>query len=170
MFTQYDVFIMDDIQSLTKGDKARDTFFDIIANFLDIKGKQLILASDVAPGNLKNFNDRLVTRFGSGICSEIYPPSSETRTAIILRKCKELNFELPNSVVDYIATNIRSSVREIEGAIKTLKNLVQVNGGTVTYDEAVKFCLALLIKQVITLQLIVLKTELQKNLKLQLNL
>lgn len=138
MFTQYDVFIMDDIQSLTKGDKARDTFFDIIANFLDIKGKQLILASDVAPGNLKNFNDRLVTRFGSGICSEIYPPSSETRTAIILRKCKELNFELPNSVVDYIATNIRSSVREIEGAIKTLKNLVQVNGGTVTYDEAVK--------------------------------
>lgn len=45
---------------------------------------------------------------------------------------------MPNSVVDYIATNIRSSVREIEGAIKTLKNLVQVNGGTVTYDEAVK--------------------------------
>ena len=138
MFTQYDVFIMDDIQSLTKGDKARDTFFDIIANFLDIKGKQLILASDVAPGNLKNFSERLVTRFGSGICSEIYPPSSETRTAIILRKCKELNFELPDSVVDYIATNIRSSVREIEGAIKTLKSHVELKGSMITYDEAVK--------------------------------
>lgn len=138
MFTQYDVFIMDDIQSLTKGDKARDTFFDIIANFLDIKGKQLILASDVAPGNLKNFSERLVTRFGSGICSEIYPPSSETRTAIILRKCNELNFKLPDSVVEYIATNIRSSVREIEGAIKTLKSHVEVKGSMITYDEAVK--------------------------------
>lgn len=137
-FTQYDVFIMDDIQSLTKGDKARDTFFDIIANFLDKKGKQLILASDVAPGNLKNFSERLVTRFGSGICCEIFPPSSETRTAIILRKCNELNFQLPDSVVEYIATNIRSSVREIEGAIKTLKSHVDIKGSMITYDEAVK--------------------------------
>ncbi|MGN1281945.1 MAG: chromosomal replication initiator protein DnaA [Succinivibrio sp.] len=138
MFTQYDVFIMDDIQSLTKGDKARDSFFDIIASFLDKKGKQLILASDVPPGNLKNFSERLVTRFGSGVCREIYPPSPETRAAITLSKCRELNFELPESIVDYIANNIRSSVREIEGAIKTLKSHVDIKGQMITYDEAVK--------------------------------
>lgn len=138
MFTQYDVFIMDDIQSLTKGDKARDSFFDIIASFLDKKGKQLILASDVPPGNLKNFSERLVTRFGSGVCREIYPPSPETRAAITISKCRELNFELPRSIVDYISNNIRSSVREIEGAIKTLKSHVDIKGQMITYDEAVK--------------------------------
>ena len=138
MFTQHDVFIMDDIQSLTKGDKARDTFFDIIATFLDMSGKQLILAADEPPGKLKNFSERLVTRFGSGVCSEIYPPSSETRAAITLSKCNELNLRLPDSIVDYIANNIRSSVREIEGAIKTLKTHVDLKGEMTTYDEAVK--------------------------------
>lgn len=137
-FTQHDVFIMDDIQSLTKGEKSRDTFFEIIANYLDKPGSQLILASDVAPGNLKNFHPRLVSRFGSGVCREIYPPSAETRAAITLRKCKELNIELEHDVVDYIANNIRSSVREIEGAIKTLKQHIEITGKQISCDDAVK--------------------------------
>lgn len=136
LFTQHDVFIMDDIQNLIKADKARDTFFDIIADFLDKPGRQLILVSDVPPGNLKNFSPRLVSRFGSGVCREIYPPSTETRAAITLKKCRELNITLPESVVDYIANNIRSSVREIEGAIKTLASHLQVFG-EITYDQAV---------------------------------
>ncbi|MGN0902009.1 MAG: chromosomal replication initiator protein DnaA [Succinivibrio sp.] len=138
MFTQHNVYIMDDIQSLTKADKARDTFFDIIATFLDKPGRQLILASDVPPGNLKNFSPRLVSRFGSGVCREIYPPSKETRAAITLRKCNEMHFELPREIVDYIAQNIRSSVREIEGAIKTLKVQVDMNNGVINYDDAVQ--------------------------------
>lgn len=137
-FTQHDVFIMDDIQSLTKGEKSRDTFFEIIANYLDKPGSQLILASDVAPGNLKNFHPRLVSRFGSGVCREIYPPSAETRAAITLRKCKELDIQLEHDVVDYIANNIRSSVREIEGAIKTLKQHIEITGKQITCDDAVK--------------------------------
>ena len=111
-------------------------YFDIIADFLDKPGRQLILVSDVPPGNLKNFSPRLVSRFGSGVCREIYPPSSETRAAITLNKCRELNITLPESVVDYIAENIRSSVREIEGAIKTLASHLQVYG-EITYDQAV---------------------------------
>lgn len=137
-FTRHDVFIMDDIQSLAKGDKARETFFDIIATFLDKPGRQLILASDVPPGNLKNFSPRLVSRFGSGVCREIYPPSAETRAAIAKRKCDECGFTLPDSVIDYIANNIRSSVRELEGAVKTLKSLVDVEQRQITFDEAVK--------------------------------
>ncbi|SKA59212.1 chromosomal replication initiator protein [Succinivibrio dextrinosolvens DSM 3072] len=137
-FTQHDVFIMDDIQSLTKGEKSRDTFFEIIANYLDKPGSQLILASDVAPGNLKNFHPRLVSRFGSGVCREIYPPSAETRAAITLRKCKELDIQLDHDVVDYIANNIRSSVREIEGAIKTLKQHIEITGKQISCDDAVK--------------------------------
>ena len=137
-FTQYNVFIMDDIQSLTRGEKARDTFFDIIAEFLDKPGRQLILASDVPPGNLKNFSPRLVSRFGSGVCREIYPPSNETRLAIIKSKCSELKIEFPDSVVEYIANNIRSSVREIEGAIKTLKSHVDLTGQMISLDDAIK--------------------------------
>jgi len=137
-FTKHDVFIMDDIQSLTKGQQSREAFFDIIADFLDKKGSQLILASDVAPGYLKNFSARLVSRFGSGLCREIYPPSVETRAAIILTKCKELNITLPQDIIDYISTNIRSSVREIEGAIKTLKLHIEFNHQMITYDNAVK--------------------------------
>lgn len=137
-FTKHDVFIMDDIQSLTKGDKARDAFFEIIADFLDRPGRQLILASDVGPGNLKNFNQRLITRFGSGLCNEIYPPNRETRAAITLAKCKELNITLPTAIVDYISVNIRSSVREIVGAIKTLKSQIDFKGSMISYDEAVK--------------------------------
>ena len=137
-FTKHDVFIMDDIQSLTKGDKARDAFFEIIADFLDKPGRQLILASDVAPGILKNFNQRLISRFGSGVCSEIYPPNVETRAAITLAKCKEMNISLPTSIVDYISNNIRSSVREIVGAIKTLKSQIDFKGTMISYEEAVK--------------------------------
>lgn len=137
-FTRHDVFIMDDIQSLAKGDKARETFFDIIATFLDKPGRQLILASDVPPGNLKNFSPRLVSRFGSGVCREIYPPSPETRAAIAKRKCAECGITLPDSVIDYIANNIRSSVRELEGAVKTLKSQMDVEKRQITFDEAVK--------------------------------
>ena len=137
-FTRHDVFIMDDIQSLAKGDKARETFFDIIATFLDKPGRQLILASDVPPGNLKNFSPRLVSRFGSGVCREIYPPAPETRAAIAKRKCAECGITLPDSVIDYIANNIRSSVRELEGAVKTLKSQMDVEKRQITFDEAVK--------------------------------
>ncbi len=137
-FTKHDVFIMDDIQSLARAEKSRDIFFEIIANFLDKPGSQLILASDVPPGNLKNFNPRLVSRFGSGLCREIYPPSTETRAAIALAKCKEFGIDLPHPIIDYIANNIRSSVREIEGAIKTLKSNIELTGQMITVDEASK--------------------------------
>ena len=137
LFTQQDVFIVDDIQNFIKGPKARDTFFDIIADFLEKPNRQLILASDVPPGNLKDFSPRLKSRFGSGVCREIYPPSTETRAAITLKKCRELNIELPDSIMQYIANHIRSNVREIEGAIKTLNSHILAYG-SITYDEAVK--------------------------------
>ena len=137
LYTSYDVFIVDDIQNFIKADKTRDTFFDIIADFIDQPNRQLILASDVPPGNLKNFNPRLTSRFGSGVCCEVVPPSPETRAAITLKKCKELNIDLPDDIVQYIATHIRSNVREIEGAIKTLNTHKQAFG-TITSDDAVK--------------------------------
>lgn len=137
LFTSQDVFIVDDIQNFIKGEKARDTFFEIIASFIEKPDSQLILASDVPPGYLKGFNQRLTSRFGSGVCREIVPPSSETRTAIAISKCREFHVELDDEIIQYIATHIRSNVREIEGAIKTLKSHIMAYH-EITYDEAVK--------------------------------
>lgn len=137
LFTSQDVFIVDDIQNFIKGEKARDTFFEIIASFIEKPNSQLILASDVPPGYLKGFNQRLTSRFGSGVCREIVPPSSETRTAIAISKCREFHVDLDDSIIQYIATHIRSNVREIEGAIKTLKSHIMAFK-EITYDEAVK--------------------------------
>lgn len=135
-FTSQDIFIVDDIQNFIKAPGSRATFFEIIADFLDKPNHQLILASDVPPGNLKGFNERETSRFGSGVCREIYPPNNETRAAITISKCREFHVELSDSIIDYIAKNIRSNVREIEGAIKTL-NAVKMTKGELTYEDAV---------------------------------
>ena len=71
------------------------------------------------------------------MCREIVPPSSETRTAIAISKCREFHVELDDKIIQYIATHIRSNVREIEGAIKTLKSHIMAYK-EITYDEAVK--------------------------------
>lgn len=137
LYTEHNVFIVDDIQNFIKAANARETFFDIIAEFLDRPNRQLILASDVPPGNLKDFSTRLTSRFGSGVCCEVVPPSVETRQAITLTKCKELNVHLSDEIINYIATHIRSNVREIEGAIKTLNTHISAYGN-ISYEDAVK--------------------------------
>ncbi len=136
LYTEHNVFIVDDIQNFIKAANARDTFFDIIADFLDRPNRQLILASDVPPGNLKDFSTRLTSRFGSGVCCEVLAPSVETRQAITLSKCKELNINLSEDIIKYIAMNIRSNVREIEGAIKTLNTHIMANG-SISFEDAV---------------------------------
>ncbi|MBO8416437.1 MAG: chromosomal replication initiator protein DnaA [Proteobacteria bacterium] len=137
LYTENDVFIVDDIQNFAKSPKTRDTFFEIIAEFIDRPNRQLILASDVAPGNLKDFSARLTSRFGSGVCCEVFPPSAETRTAIVINKCKEIGLTLSDDIVNYVASHIRSNVREIEGALKTLFTQYSIQH-SLTYDEAVR--------------------------------
>ena len=137
VFTSQDVLIIDDIQNFVKAKAARATFFEIIADILDKPNHQLILASDVPPGNLEGFNERETSRFSSGVCREIFPPNTETRAAITISKSREFHVELPDNIIDYIATHIRSNVREIEGAIKTLRAVKSTMNG-LTYDEAVK--------------------------------
>ena len=137
LYTEHNVFIVDDIQNFIKAENARNTFFDIIADFLDRPSRQLILASDVPPGNLKNFSSRLTSRFGSGVCCEVWAPSLETRHAITLQKCNELGVKLSEEIINYIANHIRSNVREIEGAIKTLNTHICAYG-SISFEEAVK--------------------------------
>ena len=135
-FTTQDIFIVDDIQNFIKAPGSRSAFFEIISDFLDKPNHQLVLASDVPPGKLKGFNERETSRFGSGVCREIYPPNSETRAAITISKCREFHVNLPENIIEYIATHIRSNVREIEGAIKTL-SAVKMTQRELSYEDAV---------------------------------
>lgn len=129
LYTQNDVFIVDDIQTLIKGEHARDAFFQIVADFLDKPNRQLILASDVPPPSLdqKIFPARLTSRFGAGVTLEIVTPTVEARTAIVVRKTTELNTRFDDNVIDFIARNVKSNIRELEGAVKTLYNYQRVH-------------------------------------------
>lgn len=135
---QHDVFVIDDLQTLTKGERSRETFFKIIDNYLDEPGKQLIMTSSKPVGSFKNIPPRIISELGSGVCTEILPPSYENRVAITWQKCKEQKLKLDQPVVDYIAQKIRYNVRSIEGAVKTLKTLSEVTANRITYNDAVK--------------------------------
>ncbi|MCF0185789.1 MAG: chromosomal replication initiator protein DnaA, partial [Bacteroidaceae bacterium] len=118
-YQSIDVLIIDDIQELSGLIKTQNTFFHIF-NHLYQNGKQLIMASDRTPAELKGFEDRMLTRFKCGMLAELEKPNQDLRKAIILRKVKRDGLRIPNDVVDFIASHVDNSVRDIEGIINSL--------------------------------------------------
>jgi chromosomal replication initiator protein len=117
-----DVLIIDDIQFLIGKEKTQDLFFHIF-NTLHQSGKQIILSSDKSPKDLKGLNERLVSRFQWGLSADMQPPDFETRIAILKNKSNSYGIELSNEIIEYIAYNITSNIREMEGClIKLLAN------------------------------------------------
>ena len=165
MYTRFSVFIIDDIQSLTKAPGSRDAFFDIIAEVIDQQNKLLVLACDEAPGNLKHFHQRLTSRFASGLIVEIAPPSQETRRSIVISKAKEMNLVLDDSIIEFISTRIRSNVREIEGALSTLDNFQRQlpSGQKISYDDAVNVVSCIINSSNQTLSISLIKERVAKE-------
>ncbi len=114
-----DVLIIDDIQELTGKSGTQNAFFNIF-NHLQLSGKQIILTSDKSPVELKDIEERLLTRFKWGFTSSIDLPGYETKYQIIETKAEKINTQLPQDVVEYLANNIMSNVREIEGALSAI--------------------------------------------------
>ena len=114
-----DVLILDDIQELAGKPGTQNAFFNIF-NHLQMSGTQLVLISDKPPVELKDIEERLLTRFKWGLSAEILPPDYETKIKIIKNKAARLNAEIPEDVVVYLAENITANIREIEGAISSL--------------------------------------------------
>ncbi len=112
-----DLLLMDDIQFIA-GDKTKtqEEFFYTFNNLLE-KGKQVIMTSDTYPKNIDNLNERLVSRFASGLTVEIQPPELEMRVAILKNKALRNKDILDDEVAFFIAQNIKSNVRELEGAL-----------------------------------------------------
>ncbi|MCF8243266.1 MAG: chromosomal replication initiator protein DnaA [Melioribacteraceae bacterium] len=117
-----DVLIIDDIQFLIGKEKTQDLFFHIF-NTLHQSGKQIILSSDKPPKDLKGLNERLISRFQWGLTADVQPPDFETRIAILKNKGESYGIILNNQLLEYIAYNITSNIRELEGClIKLLAN------------------------------------------------
>ena len=118
-YQMVDVLIIDDIQELTGKTGTQNAFFNIF-NHLQLAGKQLILTSDKPPVELKDIEQRLLTRFKWGLSAYLSVPDYETKLKIIRAKAKRLGAVIPEDVVVYLAENISANVREIEGALSSL--------------------------------------------------
>ena len=115
-----DVLIIDDIQELTGRTGTQNVFFNIF-NHLQMANKQIILTSDKPPVELKDIEQRLLTRFKWGLSAKIDTPDYETKMKIIRSKAESMGIALTDEVVTYLADNISANIREIEGAMLSLK-------------------------------------------------
>ncbi|HLU81025.1 MAG TPA: chromosomal replication initiator protein DnaA [Flavobacteriaceae bacterium] len=114
-----DVLIVDDIQFLSGKAGSQDVFFHIF-NHLHQNGKQVILTSDKAPVDMQDIEQRLLSRFKWGLSAELQQPDFDTRVSIIRSKLYRDGVEMPEEIIEFLANNIKTNIRELEGAIISL--------------------------------------------------
>ena len=130
-----DVLIIDDIQFFSGKPGTQDVFFHIF-NHLHQNGKQVILTSDKAPVDMQDIELRLLSRFKWGLSAELQHPDFETRISILKNKLYRDGIEMDDEVIKYVAKNIRSNVRELEGAIISLIAQASFNKKEITIELA----------------------------------
>ncbi len=114
-----DVLIIDDIQELAGNESTQMSFFHIF-NHLKMNGKQIIMTSDRSPSSMQGFEERLLTRFSWGLAAELERPNQELCRKILINKIHHDGLTISDDVVNYIATNVNNSVRDLEGVINSL--------------------------------------------------
>ena len=119
-YRHVDILLIDDIHFLAGRERTQEEFFHTF-NELHQSGRQIVLSSDAAPAEIPQLEERLVSRFQSGLVAHITKPDYETRVAIVRAKAQLRGLELANDVVSLIASKIESNARELEGAITTLQ-------------------------------------------------
>lgn len=130
-YRKADILLMDDVQFLSGRPSVQEEMFHTFDSLYE-NNRQIILTSDRPPKDLNNIEERLQSRFAMGLTADVQPPEYETRVAIIKRKAKFYNLNIPEEVVELIATKIKNNVRELEGTIKKLKAYNSLWGQTPT--------------------------------------
>jgi chromosomal replication initiator protein len=145
-----DLLLIDDVQFFAGKDKTQEEFFYAFEALIT-KRSQIILTSDTYPKELREMDQRLVSRFDSGLTVAIEPPELEMRVAILLRKADAELMHLPEEVAFFVAKNVRSNVRELEGALRKILAYARFSGQDVSISlakEALKDLLSLQNRQV----------------------
>ena len=130
-YRNMDLQLMDDIQFISGKISTQEEFFHTFNSIYEA-GHQIVLTADRPPVEMATLDDRIRTRIEGGLMADVQPPDIETRTAIIINKAAALGIVLPKDVVDYIAENITSNVRQIEGVVKRLTAYKEILNDTIT--------------------------------------
>ena len=130
-----DMLLIDDIQFFTGKDRTQEEFFYAF-NALIEAHKQLIITCDTYPKDLAGIDERLKSRFSWGLSIAIEPPEQEMRVAIILKKAEAVSVKINEEVAFFIAKHIKSNVRELEGALKSVMAYARFNGKSINLDSA----------------------------------
>ena len=137
-YRNIDVLLIDDVQFIIGKESTQEEFFQTF-NHLHNAGKQIIISSDRPPKDIETLEARLRTRFEWGLIADISSPDYETRMAILYKKIESDQLErynIPNEVIQYIATNIKTNIRELEGSLNKLIALYRINNNKKQIDIA----------------------------------
>ena len=121
-----DVLMVDDIQFIIGKESTQEEFFHTF-NVLHEAHKAIILSSDKPPKDMNTLDERFRSRFGWGLTADIQPPDFETRTAILQKNAENIDFKIGNEIIEYIATNVKSNIRELEGALNKIVAFAKLN-------------------------------------------
>jgi chromosomal replication initiator protein len=130
-----DLLLVDDIQFMSGKESTQEEFFHTFNSLYD-SNKQVIVTSDRAPKDIPDLEERLISRFNWGLVTDIQPPDLEMRVAILRRKAERTALEIPDGVLFFIAENVRSNIRELEGSLVRLSALASLTGSPITNELA----------------------------------
>ncbi len=134
-YRNVDVLLIDDIQFIAGKERTQEEFFHTF-NALHDAVKQIIISSDRPPKEIPTLEDRLRSRFEWGLIADIQPPDFETRMAILKKKSDIENLDIPNEVMGYIVTKIKTNIRELEGALLRVKAYATLTNQSINIDMA----------------------------------
>jgi chromosomal replication initiator protein len=134
-YRKYDVIIIDDIQFLTGKERTQEELFHLFNTFYE-NNKQIVFSSDKHPNFITGLEDRLKSRFSSGMITDINEPEYESRIAILKTKIKESDIFIPDDVVEYLASALQGNIRELEGSLNSILIQSQLKNRALTIQEA----------------------------------
>ena len=130
-----DILMIDDIQFIIGKESTQEEFFHTF-NTLHSAGKQIILSSDKPPKDMETLEERLRSRFEWGLIADIQPPDYETRMAILQKNAESYNKEIDDEILSYIAENVKSNIRELEGALNKIMAFSKLNKVDINLEHA----------------------------------
>ena len=134
-YRSLDVLLVDDVQFLANKDRSQEDFLHTVNELYEAK-RQLVIPSDRPPRDIPTVEDRLRSRLEWGLVADVKPPNLETRTAILRKKAEEAGVSMPDEVVQYIASRVRSNIRELEGGLMKVAAMASLTGQRIDLELA----------------------------------